>query len=149
MKYRRINDNEIEIIPGRTPIEKVLDCLARISYESAELPRSEFLELFDHESETVDFSTFIHLDQPEILEMDFVNERNCKIKVRKTSDGKYVFDARLYQMSRGHPETLLDKVKSQLEEDFEGPQVSARSDKQKPRKGWLVTLLEFVLEFFT
>jgi hypothetical protein len=149
MDYRRINDSEIEIIPGRTPIEIVLESLARISYESAEPPRSEFLELLDHESETIDFSTFIHLDESEILDMDFVNERKCKTKVRKTSGGKYVFDARLYQNSRGRPETLLDKVKSELEKDFEDSQVSARSDSQKHRRGWLEALLEFLLDLFT
>ena len=149
MNYKRINNNEIEIIPGRTPIEVVLESLARISYKSAEPPRSEFLELLDQESKTIDFSKFIHLDQSEILNMDYVNERNCKTKVRKTGDGKYIFDAHSYQMSRGCPETLLDKVKSELEEEFEDSQFSARSDEHKSRNGWLETLLEFILDFFT
>lgn len=149
MNYKRINDNEIEIILGRTPIEVVLESLARISYKLAEPPRSEFLELLDKGSDTIDFSKFIHPDQSEILNMDYVNERNCKTKVRKTSDGKYIFDAHLYQMSRGRPETLLDKVKSELGEEFEDSQLSARSEEHKSRNGWLETLLEFILDFFT
>lgn len=149
MIYKRINDHDIEIIPGRTPIERVLEYLARISYESAEPPRSEFLELLDKESETIDFSAFIHLDRSEVLDMDFVNERNCKTKVRKTSDGKYVFDARLYQTSRDCPESLLDKVKSALKEDYEESQFSARLDEQKSRKGWSEILLEFIFDLFT
>ena len=148
MIYKRINDHDIEIIPGRTPIERVLEYLARISYESAEPPRSKFLELLDKESETIDFSAFIHLEESEVLNMDFVNERNCKTKVRKTSDGKYVFDARLYQTSRDCPESLLDKVQSALKEDYEETQFSARSYKRKSRRGLLELLLDFI-DLFT
>ena len=149
MNYKRINDNEIEIIPGRIPIDVVLESLVRISYDLAEPPRSEFLELLDKESETIDFSKFVHLDQSEILNMDYVNERNCKTKVRNASDGKYIFDAHLYHMSRGCPETLLDKVNSELEEEFVDSQFSTRSEEHKSRNGWLETLLKFIFDFFT
>jgi hypothetical protein len=91
MNYKKINDYEIEIIPGKTPIDRVLENMARISYESAETPGSEFLELLDTKSKEIDFSSFVHLDHHEVLDMDYVNERQCKTKVRKTHDGKYVF----------------------------------------------------------
>ena len=50
MNYKRINEHEIEIVPEETPIDKILVTMARISYESAKPPSSDFLELLDKES---------------------------------------------------------------------------------------------------
>jgi len=150
MNYKKINDHEIEIIPGKTPIHKVLETMARLSYESAKPPGSDFLELLDTKSKEIDFSEFVHLDRSEVLDIDYVNERRCKTKVRKTDDGKFVFDARLYKMNRGSPELFLDKVKSVLEENAEESKTSAQSDKSKPARRktlWVGDLLDLVLEF--
>lgn len=148
MNYKKINDYEIEIIPGITPLDRVLENMARISYESAESPGSEFLELLDTKSKEIDFSSFVHLDHHKVLDMDYVNERQCKTKVRKTHDGKYVFDAESYKVNRGSPELFMNKVKSALEEDVEDSETSAQSDKRKPRRGLAEFLLELILDLF-
>jgi hypothetical protein len=59
MIYKRLDDREIEIIPEQIPIDHVLEYLAKILYESADPPRSEFLKLLDRESEIVDFRAFV------------------------------------------------------------------------------------------
>jgi len=149
MNYKEINDHEFEIIPGKTPIDRVLENMARISYESAEPPGSEFLGLLDTKSKGIDFSSFVHLDHHKVLDMDYVNERQCKTKVRKTHDGKYVFDAESYKANRGSPELFMNKVKSALEEDVEDSKISAQSGKRKPQRGLAELLLDLILDLFT
>ena len=143
MNYKRINEHEIEIIPEETPIDKILVTMARVSYESAKPPSSDFLGLLNKESEEMDFSEFVHLNSSEILNIDYVNERQCKTKVRRTDDGKYIFDAWLYESNRGKPEIFLNKVRSTLE-DVEDSVVSVESDKLKSTRGW--RLVRFLLE---
>ena len=143
MNYKRINEHEIEIIPEETPIDKILVTMARVSYESAKPPSSDFLGLLNKESEEMDFSEFVHLNSSEVLNIDYVNERQCKTKVRRTDDGKYIFDAWLYESNRGKPEIFLNKVRSTLE-DVEDSVVSVESDKLKSTRGW--RLVRFLLE---
>jgi len=149
MNYKKINDHEIEIIPGKIPIHKILETMARVSYESAKPPGSEFLELLDTKSKEINFSEFVHLNCSEVLDINYVNERQCRTKVRKTDDGKFVFDAWLYKMNRGPPELFLDKVKSALEENVEDSKTSAQSDKPKSvfRKRRVISdLLDLLLD---
>lgn len=155
MNYKRINEHEIEIIPEDTPIDKILVTMARVSYESAKPPSSDFVELLDKKSKEIDFSEFVHLNSSEVLNIDYVNERQCKTKVRRTDDGKYVFNAGLYEVNRGKPETFLNKVKSTLEEGAEDSEASAKLDKSRswdektPKKSGLRLLLELLLDLFT
>lgn len=144
MNYKRINEHEIEIIPDKTPIDKILETMARVSYESAKPPSSDFLELLNKESKEIDFSKFVYLNNSEVLDIDYVNERQCKTKVIKNSDGKYIFDAWLYEGSRDKPEIFLNKVKSILEEGSEDSEVSVESDKSKSTRGW--RLIRFLLD---
>lgn len=155
MNFKRINEHDIEIIPEETPVDKILETMARVSYESAKPPISDFLELLDKESKEIDFSEFVHLNSSEVLNIDYVNQRQCKTKVRRTDDGKYVFNARLYEINRGKPGTFLNKVKSTLEEVEEKSEVSAISDNSKKERqkrhgilGFLDILLELI-DFFT
>ena len=154
MDYKRINEREIEIIPGGTAIRNVLETMAKVSYESAKPPGSEFLELLGSNSKEVDFSRFVHLNGREVLDMDYVNERPCKTKVTKTEEGKFIFDAWSYETNRGPSESFLAKVKSALEEDIEDSDNSTRSGKSKPahrrppeRWRWLELLLELLSPF--
>jgi hypothetical protein len=155
MNYKRTNEREIEIVPEETPIDKILETTARVSYESAKPPGSDFLELLDKQSKEIDFSEFVHLNSSEVLNIDYVNERQCKTKVRRTNDGRFVFDARLYEMNRGSPELFLDKVISKLERNVEGSEISDRSDKpgpwdrKRPKRSWFRLLLELLIELFT
>jgi len=155
MNFKRINEHDIEIIPEDTPVDKILETMARVSYESAKPPISDFLELLDKESKEIDFSGFVHLDGSEVLNIDYVNQRQCKTKVRKTDDGKYVFNARLYEINGGKPEILLNKVKSTLEESAENSEAFAKLEKSKKKGqkrhgilGFLDVLIEFI-DLFT
>jgi hypothetical protein len=144
MKYKKINEHEIEIVPEETPIDKILETMAKVSYESARPPGSDFLELLDKESDEINFSEFVHLTGSEVLNIDHINERQCKTKVRRTDDGKYVFNAWLHESNRGKPEIFLNKVKSTLEEDAEDSDASVESDKPKSTRVW--RLVRFLLE---
>jgi len=144
MNYERINEHEIEIIPEETPIDEILVTMARVSYESAKPLGSDFLELLDKESKEMDFSEFVHLNSSEVLNIDRVNERQCKTKVRRTDEGKYVFHAWLYESNRGKPEIFLNKVRSTLEERAEDSEASAEADKLKSSRGW--RLVRFLLD---
>lgn len=155
MNYKRINEHDIEIIPEETPVDKILETMARVSYESAKPRISDFLELLDKESKEIDFSEFVHLNSSEVLNIDYINQRQCKTKVRRTDDGMYVFNARLYEINRGKPEIFLNKVKSTLKEGAEKPQASAQSDKSKKARkkrhgilGFLDILIE-IIDLFT
>jgi hypothetical protein len=154
MNYKKINEHEIEIIPEETPVDKILETMARMSYESSKPPISDFLELLDKESKEIDFSEFIHLDGSEVLNIDYVNQRQCKTKVRKTDDGKYVFNARLYEINGGKPETFLNKVKTALDEAEKPPAIVKLEKSKKARQkrhgilGFLDILLELI-DLFT
>lgn len=144
-----MNEHDIEIIPEETPVNKILETMARVSYESAKPPISDFLELLDKESEEIDFSKFVHLDGSEVLDIDYVNQRQCKTKVRRTDDGKYVFNARLYEINKGKPEILLNKVKSILEEGAEKPQAFVKLEKSKKarqKRHGVLGLLDILIE---
>jgi hypothetical protein len=155
MYYKRISEHVIEIIPEDTPIDEILITMARVSYEPAKPPSSDFLELLDKESKEIDFSEFIHLNSSDVLNIDFVNERQCKTKVRRTGDGKYVFDAWLYESNRGKSEIFLNKVKSTLEKGSEDSVVSVESDNSKKERqkrhgiAGLLDILELILDLFT
>lgn len=155
MDYKKTNANEIEIIPECTPVEKVLTTIARLSYESAESSVSDFVELIDRKDNQVDFSQFVHLDSSDVLVMNCVNERQCSTKVRKTDDGRYLFDAWRYEIDRGNAETLLNKVKSTLNYSVEDPEISAEAgqsivvDEEKPERSWIKMLLELITDLFT
>ncbi|UCG50006.1 MAG: hypothetical protein JSU94_09510 [Phycisphaerales bacterium] len=155
MDYKKINEHEIEIIPEKTPVAKILETMARVSYESAKPPGSTFSGLLDKESKEIDFSEFVNLKSSEVLDLDYVGERQCKTKVRRTDDGKYIFDAWLYEINRGKPETLLKQVKSTLDEDVADSVVSVRSDKSKRERrkrhgiAALVDIFELILDLFT
>ncbi|NIP25130.1 MAG: hypothetical protein GWN67_17570 [Phycisphaerae bacterium] len=154
MDYKQINEHEIEIIPEETPVDKILETMARVSYESAKPPLSDFLELLDKESKEIDFSEFVRLNGSEVLNIDYVNQRQCKTKVRRTDDGKYVFNARLYEINGGKPEILLNKVKSTLDEAEKLPAFVKLEKSKKARQkrhgilGFLDILLELI-DFFT
>jgi len=150
MNYEKISHREIEILPGSTPIHKALETMARISYESAKARGSEFLELLDAGSNQTNYSDFVHPNCQAVLDMDYVNERQCKTKVRKTDDGRYVFDAWSYAVNRGSPEVFLDRVKSALEENVQDFKTSTRSGRPRSaseKSSWIADLLDLVLEF--
>jgi len=112
MKFRRLTEDIIEIIPGPIAAERVLEEIARLSYELAETIPPWFVQPFDIPPEAVDFSALI---SDEGLSMDMLNGRLCSTYVFK-KEGKYIFDAKRFREDRGSPEMFLRVVQERLRE---------------------------------
>ena len=124
MKYKKIDENHIEISPEKTPVKRMLETIARVSYELARPAGLGFLRDFDTKSEDIDFSKLVNLKDPRVvLDMDYVNGRQCKTVVLK-KNGKYIFNAHVYRLDRGDPQLFLNKVNSALEEKIEKAGIS-------------------------
>ena len=126
MDYKKINDREIEINPGETPIQELLETIAKVSYELARPVGNGIFAAFATKSEDIDYSRFVSSNG---VDMDYVNGRQCKTSVSVNENGTLTFDASLYQTDRGSPELFLDKVKSTLEGKVEGAETNVESDK--------------------
>lgn len=148
MDYQKMDNGDIEIIPGETPLKVLFETMARISYELARPVGMGYLQRFETTAEGVDFSRHMELkavfekrkwfnwllgpeqvgEEVRGLNMDYVNGRQCKTNVWKNDEGKFVFNAYAYERDRGSPELFLDKVKSALERTVEDTPAS-KSDK--------------------
>ncbi|MBW1918822.1 MAG: hypothetical protein JRI84_13770 [Deltaproteobacteria bacterium] len=111
MDYCVINDDIVEIIPGEHSPEKVLEEIARLSYELAESPAPSFIQPFDVPVQAVDFQDFIG---PEGLRIDYLNGRLCSTYVER-KDNRLLFDARSFRQDRGSVEAFLALLKYRLE----------------------------------
>ena len=112
MKYRKITEDLIEIIPGDLDVRRVLEMIARVSYETASTVPPWFVQPFDIPPDTVDFSTLIG---DEGLKMDYLNGRLCSTYVFKKGK-KYFLDAKRFREDRGSPEIFLRLVQARLQE---------------------------------
>ena len=118
MDYKRLDKNTVEIIPDKVPVRKVINEIARLSYELARPVGLGFLQPSLTSSRDTEFSDYINLDGnldgPWVLEMDYVNGRQCKTYIRKDEQGRLLLDASVYETDRGSVEGLLDKVKEKF-----------------------------------
>ena len=122
MDYKRIDDQEIEIVPGNIPIDDVILAIAKESYKTAVPMGVGFDEPWLTGPENEDFSECIRpkgtvvgcSDRTLLLDMDYVNGRQCKTYIVE-KDGKYILDAWSFEKARGPVERLLDTVKAGLE----------------------------------
>ena len=103
MRYQRVNDNLIEIQPERDPIKIILLTIARISYETS-IPRGlGHLQPYQAPPMEVRFEDYIEPkggEDPTILLMSYIHGRDCRTKVSKTRDGKWHFDAYVFQQRK-------------------------------------------------
>lgn len=97
--------------PAPIAAERVLEEIARLSYELAETIPPWFVQPFDIPAHGVDFKAFIG---EQGLQMDYVNGRLCSTYV-EIRGGKHLFDAKRFKEDRGSPEAFLSLVKEQLE----------------------------------
>lgn len=111
MKFRKVSNDFIEIIPGPSSIDKVLEEIARVSYELASTIPPWFIQPFDIPVEAVDFSSLVQEDG---LRLDYLNGRFCSTYVVKKGE-KYLFDAKRFREDRGSPEMFLSLVQQRLE----------------------------------
>lgn len=101
----------IEILLGQVPPEKLLEEIARLSYETAVAVAPSFAQPFDVPADFIRFKDFI---KEESLHLDYLNGRLCSTYVEKKG-GRYFFDARSFRENRGSPEAFLALVKQQFD----------------------------------
>ncbi|MDD5192113.1 MAG: hypothetical protein PHH54_01205 [Candidatus Nanoarchaeia archaeon] len=127
MRYQRINENLIEIIPEENVLE-VLLATAKKSYDTA-TPRGKG-QLQPHQTPSMEviFDKFIKYNgsKPVMLLMDYVNGRDCRTKVFLGEGDKWYFDCYAFGqrgvtseeflrgVRRDNPEELLNKVSEEL-----------------------------------
>ncbi|MBL7205851.1 MAG: hypothetical protein ISS63_16220 [Desulfobacteraceae bacterium] len=111
MDYLRITDGLIEILPGDLPPEKVLEEIARLSYELAVTVPPSFAQPFDIPTSLIDFKDVI---SEKGLHMEYLNGRLCSTFVEKKGD-RYFFDANRFKEDRRSPDAFLVLVKQQVE----------------------------------
>jgi len=114
MRYERINDSEIRILPDTESADEVLEIMARVSYTRAKPVQLGFLAPHKIPNEEMDFSQFVDLNSKIVLKMDYVNGRQCKTEVHR-DNGDLIFNAWLHERDRGAAEFYLDHVIAELE----------------------------------
>lgn len=115
MDFRRISNELIEILPGSLPDDKVLEEIARLSYELAETILPSFAQPFDVPSSLVDFKDFIN---EKGLYLDYLNGRLCSTYVERKGN-RYFFDAHRFEQDRGSANVFLSIVKQRLKDSSE------------------------------
>lgn len=110
MDFRRIDEDIIEIMPGELTPEKLLEEMARLSYEMASSPFPRFIQPFEVPAPLVDFKSLITETS---LHMEYLNGRLCSTHV-DWRDGRLFFDAKRFREDRGSPEIFLNLLKERL-----------------------------------
>lgn len=154
MDYKRTSRTQIEVILGSTPSGRLLETIARVSYDLARPLGSGWEQLFDTPPSEVDFTPFIKYEEkvsevprhrlisrfvsskrvvergePLNLHMGYVNGRHCHTQVHRTDNGNYVFEAVIHEMDRGSADLFMEKVKSALELEVEGAKIETQAEK--------------------
>ena len=111
MDFVKISEETIEIIPGDMPAGKVLEEMARFSYETATSPLPQFILPFEIAPSLVDFSAVV---TDKGLNMDYLNGKLCSTFV-EWRDSRLLFDAARFKEDRGAPEAFLRLLKQRLE----------------------------------
>jgi len=110
MDFRQIDEDTIEILPGKLSLERVLEEMARLSYETASSPFPGYIQPVEIPASLVDFKELVTDDG---LHMDYLNSKLCSTYVER-KEGRLVFDARRFEEDRGSPEVFLDLLKERL-----------------------------------
>lgn len=111
MDFVRLEEGIIEILPCGLPARKVLEEMARLSYETALSPLPQFILPFEIESSGVNFADLVSDDG---LSMHFLNGRLCSTFV-ESRNSRLFFDAGRFKEDRGAPEPFLIMLKERLE----------------------------------
>ena len=111
MDFRRISNELIEILLGSLPAAKVLEEIARLSYDLAETILPSFAQPFEVSSNSVNLRDFIHAGG---LHLDYLNGRLCSTYVERKGN-RYFFDAHRFEKDRGSADVFLTFVKLTLE----------------------------------
>jgi len=115
MEFKRLDDDWIEIFPGESASEEVLEAMARLSYETAESPAPLFVQPFDVPPESVDFASLVREGD---LRMDYLNGRLCSTVVERR-EGRLLFNASGFQLDRGSPQAFLSLLQGRLQQAAE------------------------------
>jgi hypothetical protein len=110
MDFQVIDEDRIEIRPGRFSMGKVLEAMARLSYETAETATPFFTQPFDIPSDKVDFADLLN---PDGFHLDYLNGRRCSTSVQREGD-LFILDASWFRSERGSPMAFLRMVQAVL-----------------------------------
>ena len=118
MKYQRIDEHLIEIIPEGEATRDILMAVAKVSYDTA-VPRGcGELQPYQTPSQEVILDKYIQeANGKPILLMDYINGRDCRTKVFKR-EGKWYLDAYAFQQRRVTSEEFFRGVVRDKAEDF-------------------------------
>ena len=107
MDFKRIDEDTIEIMPGELTSEKVLEEMARLSYETADSPLPAYIQPVEVPVPFVDFRGLITDEAPR---MDYLNARLCSTYMETRND-RLFFDAKRFSRDRGSPDVFLNLLK--------------------------------------
>jgi len=110
MDFKRLNEDTVEIVPGELTPGKVLEEMARLSYETASSPFPPFIQPFEIPESLVDFRSQV---TDKGLQMDYLNGKLCSTHVERRDDQLF-FDAKRFREDRGSPEAFLNLLKERL-----------------------------------
>ncbi len=120
MRYEKVDDNRIRIIPETDEIERILFTIARKSYETA-APRGRgreqpFLHCVEEGPNFKGCITQDLIGEPMLL-MDYINGRDCRTKVYKLR-GEWFLDSYAFRQRKVTSEEFLDGVVKDDPEKF-------------------------------
>lgn len=111
MDFRAIDEDTIEILPGEMGTEKLLEEIARLSYETAASPFPHFIQPIEVPESLVDFKGLVTEDG---LRIDYLNGRLCSTRIQRKGN-RLFFDARSFKEDRGSPEVFLTLLRERLD----------------------------------
>jgi hypothetical protein len=117
MDFVKVEEGIIEILPCGLPVRKVLEEIARLSYETASSPLPQFILPFEIEASGINFAELVSDDG---LSVDFLNGRLCSTFV-EVKNSRLFFDAGRFKEDRGATEPFLQLLKERLEAGDEAP----------------------------
>jgi hypothetical protein len=92
MDYRRITEDTVEIMQDELRLEKVLEEMARLSYETASSPFPGYIQPVEIPASLVDFRSLV---TNEGLHMDYLNGKRNRSRVQRFTGSRLQFCPRI------------------------------------------------------
>lgn len=137
MQYKKIKEITNIYLEGDETEQQVLRAIVRASFELARPVGLGFIHFEDGPpmtDEDADQSINLSPDYGNlVVQMDYVQGRQCKTYIKKISDGHFTLSNNAYERDRGTPEPMLDKAneiisgKQTVGFDFSGPMYKGES----------------------
>jgi len=116
MRYEKIDGNTHIYVENGEKEQEVLRAIVKTSFELARPAGLDWRHFNDAQEMTDEAAdSFVDLsDQYGVVQMDYVQGRQCKTYIHRVGKGHFRLKNRIFERDRGLPEPMLDKAKEIL-----------------------------------